>query len=194
MTFDMGETLDEVIEFRLSLSKETDRGCALMAGAFLDDQLQRLLRKALVDDKSAVDILFDFSSSLGTFSGRIKMCYALGLIPKDAMRDLDLIRKIRNDFGHDAKPLDFADSKIASRSRELSYVTREGGSTRARFTNAALCVCAILHVATESSKHAEPASSILSKYDTSKLREDVGAIVRSLMTSVQPGESTGANP
>lgn len=193
MTFNILQGLGEVAEFRLSLRAETDRGCALMAGAFLDDQLVLLLRKVLVDEKALVDTLFDFSSSLGTFSARIDMCYALGIIPRDARRDLHLIRKIRNDFGHVARPLTFDDSRISSRCRELTYVTRHGGTTRDLFTSAALGVCAIIHAATEESKHAEPASSVFSEVDANKLRDDIENMVKSLMSSLREDGGAVAN-
>src|SRR3546814_2970630 len=38
---------------------------------------------------------------LGNFSSKIKMCYCLGLIDKMIKEDLNLIRKIRNEFAHD---------------------------------------------------------------------------------------------
>jgi hypothetical protein len=45
--FDMAEDpfryLDEVLPFRSSLPQETDRGCALMAAAYLDDQAEAFI-------------------------------------------------------------------------------------------------------------------------------------------------------
>jgi hypothetical protein len=35
--------IDEVLEFRSSLTGETDRGCALTAAAYLGDELEKLL-------------------------------------------------------------------------------------------------------------------------------------------------------
>jgi|SRR5271157_2819684 len=138
---------DEVFEFRSSLTEETDRGCALMAAAYLADQLERLLRRALVDDEDAVDELLRPLGPLGSFSGRIELCYALGLLPTDARRDLHLIRKIRNDFSHVAKTLTFDEPGITSRCRELNHSGREAeASPRAKFTSAVLAVCAVVHV------------------------------------------------
>ena len=102
----------EVFEFRATLTEETDRGCALMAAAYLDDQLECLLRRTLVDDNTAIDDLLRSAGALGSFSARIELCYALGLLPGQARRDLHLIRKIRNDFGHVAKPLAFEEPGI----------------------------------------------------------------------------------
>src|SRR5262245_33803219 len=107
--------LEEVSEFRSSLTPETDRGCALMAAAYLSNQLVRLLRATLVEDEDVIDELFRHLGPLGSFSGCIEMCYALGLLPSEVRRDLHLIRKIRNDFGHVARTLTFEDPGIANR-------------------------------------------------------------------------------
>lgn len=138
--------VDEVLEFRSSLSGETDRGCALMAAAYLADQLERLLRHTLVDDQAAVDELFRHLGPLSSFSGRIELCYALGLLPAEARRDLHLVRKIRNDFGHVAKTLTFEEPAIAARCRELHHSGREAEARpRAKFTSAVMGLCAVIH-------------------------------------------------
>jgi hypothetical protein len=41
---------DKLVEFRESLTPETDRGCALMAAAFLDTKLQELLQRCFVNE------------------------------------------------------------------------------------------------------------------------------------------------
>lgn len=104
---DVAEQIVEVIDFRLSLHQETDRGSALMAAAFLDDRLRGLLAKRLVNDKKIADRSFDFNGPLGSFSSRIDFSYLLGLIPNNARRDLHLIRAIRNKFAHTAAIINF---------------------------------------------------------------------------------------
>jgi uracil-DNA glycosylase len=42
------QKLREAMEFRETLNEETDRGCALMAASFLDEQLRKMLEKCLV--------------------------------------------------------------------------------------------------------------------------------------------------
>jgi DNA-binding MltR family transcriptional regulator len=136
--------LGEVFEFRKTLTPETDRGCALMAAAYLDSQLEDLLTLHFVDDPAVVEELLGQSKPLGSFSSRIDMAYVLGLIGPKARRDLHLIRKIRNLFGHEHKPLFFDEPKIANRCRELKYVWLEG-NPRQNFIRAVMGVLAILH-------------------------------------------------
>jgi DNA-binding MltR family transcriptional regulator len=76
------ENLTIIMNFRRELTKETDRGCALMAASFLDYELEKLLREKLVGSKNHLDTLFEFNGPLGTFSSRIRLSYSLGLIPK----------------------------------------------------------------------------------------------------------------
>lgn len=111
--------LDAVVRFRGSLNGESDRGCGLMAGAYLDDRLGDLISKTFIDDKNAAEEMLGVNGPLGTFSSRIDCAYLLGLIGPDARRDLHLIRKIRNDFGHKVDPINFEYAPIAGRCREL---------------------------------------------------------------------------
>lgn len=144
----MEDRFDEVMEFRSSLSPETDRGCALMAAAFLDSELELLIRSCVVDDRGVSDEVLGQAKPLGTFSSRIDVAYLLGLISLGARRDLHLIRKIRNEFGHVHHPLSFTDQAIASRCRELSFSLRdERDPPRKRFISSAVGVLAIIHTA-----------------------------------------------
>lgn len=141
---------DEVTVFRFTLTPETDRGCALMAAAYLDDQLEALMRGVLLADTRALDELLSGLGPLATFSSRIELCYLLGLIPVKCRRDLHLIRKIRNEFAHGTEPPTFNQSLIANWCTELSYSAQPTAArARAKFTNAAWGVCAVIHGRTE---------------------------------------------
>src|SRR5579859_4992858 len=101
------DRLEDVMEFRHWLTPETDRGCALMAAAYLDDQLSELLLSRFVDDTKLKSELFGASQALGSFSSRIDFAYALGMIGPTARKELHIIRKIRNLFGHEPRPISF---------------------------------------------------------------------------------------
>ncbi len=90
------------------LMAESDRAVAVLAPAFIDAILHDLLRSVLVAGKSTDNLLSD-QRPLSTFSAKIDMVHALGLIKDDAWHDLHLLRKIRNDFAHniDAHTFDF---------------------------------------------------------------------------------------
>jgi hypothetical protein len=52
------------------------------------------------------------SGPASTFSAKILICYAFGLINKDAFDDLNKIRKIRNKFAHTSEKVDFLMSEV----------------------------------------------------------------------------------
>jgi DNA-binding MltR family transcriptional regulator len=143
----------EVWEFRETLSDETDRGCALMAAAYLDAQLEELIQHSFINDETASNEMLGQSKPLGTFSSRIDMSYLLGHISGQVRRDLHIIRKIRNDFGHNPKPIGFSSSKLANQCRELYHTFFDrSASPRKLFTSTVLGVLASIHVALEKAR------------------------------------------
>ena len=142
----MDDQVDAVVEFRYSLDSETDRGCALMAAAFLDSEVERLLSFFVLDKKAVVKEMFGQSGPVGTFSSRIHLAYLLGLISPAIHRDLHLIRKIRNGFAHVYQKMTFDDPTIASRCRELTHHFRQVDERpREIFNSGAVGILALLH-------------------------------------------------
>ena len=138
MPEDLPPWFHKAIAFRQTLDRETDRGGALMAAAYLDTKLvEELLRKCFVNESETADDLLGQNKPLGTFSSRIDLAYLLGHLGKDIRRDLHLARRIRNDFAHVVDLIDFTHPPIAARCRELRYSLVElGAPPRQCFTNA----------------------------------------------------------
>ncbi|MFT6921385.1 MAG: DNA-binding MltR family transcriptional regulator [Crocinitomicaceae bacterium] len=128
---------------RNELIKESDRGCALLAASQLELALENLLRKKLVGTKKHKDSLFSFNGCLGTFSSRIQLSYSLGLISKLDKDDLDLIRKIRNEFGHSHQVIDFDFPKVSSLCKRMNYIRNSNKSNRSNFLT---CVSNIIGI------------------------------------------------
>ena len=110
---------DQWKEWLEEFRSETDRGCTLLGGAFLDEQLRLLLEGFLVEDQKLCEKLFNGFGPLSSFSARISVCYGLGFLSPEEFRDLELIRKIRNEFAHELHGLSFSSSTIAQRCQEL---------------------------------------------------------------------------
>ena len=139
-----------------ALERESDRGCALMAAAYLDAMLERLLRRAFVDNQSVANGLLDQTKPLGTFSSRIDLAYLLGHIGEHARRDLHLIRKIRNEFAHTTDLIDFVAPAIVGRCGELHCPLRKtGDSPRKHYINAVLGLYGIIEHAVQEQAHPE---------------------------------------
>lgn len=79
---------------------ETDRSCGILCGEWLSANLLTLLRKVMRDLPSDRDLLDGARAPIGTFSARIDLAYALGLINTEMRVDLDLMRKVRNRCAH----------------------------------------------------------------------------------------------
>lgn len=125
---------DRIIRFAETLQAESDRGCALVSAAYLDESLKQLLLKSFVEDKLSEKIL---EHELQPFSLRIDIAFLLGALNKIAHRDLHLIRKIRNEFGHNADPITFEHPQIKDRCLELKYSRDNADQTpRLRFISA----------------------------------------------------------
>ena len=126
--------------FRL-LRKETDRGCAMIVAAHLDDKLGELLKACLIQDKEYEEEIARFFKDpepLGTFSARIKLAHYLNIISSQVRKDLDTVRKIRNDFAHKLDFENFNTQSIKGRRMNLQHDLLEDNKyPRERFINAA---------------------------------------------------------
>jgi DNA-binding MltR family transcriptional regulator len=109
-------------EWYESLESESDRGAALIAGETLSTALELLLRHVMPN--TAKDDLFQGSAPLASFYARTNIAFAFGLVDEDSYRDLNLIRDIRNEFGHGILSLTFDSPPIASRVREFSILKK----------------------------------------------------------------------
>ena len=128
----------KLVDFRHTLSTETDRGCALMTVAFLDEQLQDLLKNYLVRDVKIFTNLFSGVGGLSSFSSRIDLAYLLGLIGPKTKRDLNLLRPIRNEFAHSMEDISFDDPGITNRCSELYNISfQDDLKPREKYTRAA---------------------------------------------------------
>ncbi|EGR3934234.1 MltR family transcriptional regulator [Vibrio cholerae] len=146
----IGNPIKKILEFRKTLNSETDRGCALMAAAYIDEKLGELLKAYLVDDPKIIERMFDFNGPFGTFSSRIDSTYSLGLLPGNVYKDIHLLRKIRNDFAHVSTPLTFDDEPISSRCRELNLDGKHNTSKpRGKFTRAMMAALGVIELSTQ---------------------------------------------
>lgn len=113
-----GEDTGAVFEL---VAKESDRGCILVVGAWLDELLGALLDAKLVPHKATLNDLFGGPNApLGSFSARINMAHGLGLIAEDEWNSLHKIRGLRNIAAHFEKKgdgrgflIDFEEPKVA---------------------------------------------------------------------------------
>jgi mannitol operon repressor len=92
----------------------------LIACATIHDLLGRLIELFLVGHKAVEELLTGGFAPLGTFSARIKVAVALGLISDEEYRDCEVMRKVRNAFAHNVK-VSFDEQPIKDLCRKLRF-------------------------------------------------------------------------
>ena len=98
---------------------QSDRGLAVLSVCFLDVMLESILERFFVQDETKTKFLFDPEQPLGTFSAKIKITHALGLISDRESKELNTIRKIRNKFAHLISSISFDNNSIKDRCQNL---------------------------------------------------------------------------
>src|SRR5271165_1082562 len=99
-----------------------DRYIALVSGTLLDHALKTAISKHLIsEDKDLLySIVDDYDRSpLGTFSAKIKIAHALGIVDDTTRNNLDVLRSIRNNFAHSVIEFEFASSECANEINKL---------------------------------------------------------------------------
>src|SRR5437016_12606 len=102
----MKYTLDHYNQFQEHYAGESDRSAAILAASYLEHCLEEYLLLRLVAGPT-VNALFDGFAPLATFSAKIDIAFAVGLLPRHIQEDLKRIKKIRNLFAHELDSLTF---------------------------------------------------------------------------------------
>jgi len=104
---------------------ESDRGCVLVAVADIEAALERLLRLAFSSHrarKKIVDSLFGAMAPLGSFSAKLRIAHALGLVSPTLYDDVDFLRKLRNEAAHSSSEFDVLTHPMAPHIETLHCV------------------------------------------------------------------------
>ena len=114
-----------------------DAGSAILTAARLDSLLQQLLRLAMPEASNTLaKELFD--RPLGSFSAKIDVARAMGLIDATAHRDLRAIKGLRNLFAHVERPVHFTSPEVIKKAKQLfAQKCGKGASVRKLFDAAA---------------------------------------------------------
>jgi hypothetical protein len=98
---------DPLYDFVKQLGNERDRGYVLMAHAFIDERLQELLEKAILEQpknmRAVLRELFKGNNPLEGFPARVQYAKRLYRIPKKLVNTLKKFNNLRNGFAHRAR-------------------------------------------------------------------------------------------
>jgi mannitol operon repressor len=142
MRFTDAEDLAKFVE---ELKLETDRGLPLVGAALIDDRLQETLRSFFCEGRTSSKLLDSANAPLGTFSSRVQACYSLGLIDEREYAEIELIRKVRNEFAHAKHGTSFRTEKLKGLCSSLRSDLPEGENyptddPKFRFMNAVVSI------------------------------------------------------
>lgn len=101
-------------EYLSHIRQDSDRGAVLSFAAVIEERLKEVILLFLMENKSSLKLLDGFNAPLGTFSAKILMAHALGLISDKEFKEIQTLRKIRNRFAHSLEKIDFETDDIKS--------------------------------------------------------------------------------
>ncbi len=106
-------TIEDIIRATNELMTDGHRGIAVLGAALLEDLLRvGILYNMRTLSTAEQDKLFSGYGPLSSFSTKIQIAYAIGLIGPNVTHDLETIREIRNGFAHTALQVDFGSPEV----------------------------------------------------------------------------------
>lgn len=98
-----------------SLQHESDRGTVVLASAWLDEALTRIISKFFKPVSNNGEKLLKAGQPLGDFGTKIMLADRLGLVNKHTVESLNICRRLRNDFAHLSTDLSFSTPEVKDR-------------------------------------------------------------------------------
>lgn len=105
-----------------SVMAESYRGAVILAASGIEDMLEWAITNKLPGLKGeapATDTIFGVNGIAGTFSNKIALAFALGLIDKETRREIGLIRELRNACAHARLSISFATPEVQAVVKEV---------------------------------------------------------------------------
>lgn len=140
---DTHPNLKEFAPFLDHLNRESERSAVLISVSYLERQLKEIVSAFLCEGEAFAHLLEGFNAPLGTLAARAAAAAALGLISGREYREVESIRKIRNQFAHNHRTR-FPDQDIVDRCRNLAFSAKDYGDvvvdSRGQFTTAVVAL------------------------------------------------------
>jgi hypothetical protein len=115
--------LSDVIQ---RLSQQADSSYAMMLGSHLEDWLRGALLAHMQGISNTLkEDIFSGYGPLSSFSAKIDVAYALGIVPQSLHQDMKAIKGIRNKFAHARTALHFNSPELAPDMQRLTGWSRD---------------------------------------------------------------------
>jgi hypothetical protein len=110
------------------LKSESDRAAGIVAAAFVEDELERCIRRHLIassaDHRDRINRLFNLGGPLGTFAVKIDIGWLMGIYSKGVRSDLKRLKDVRNKFAHNIEVDTFEHAEIRADCVNLKMAER----------------------------------------------------------------------
>jgi hypothetical protein len=122
--------LAEFADIPRQLNAQSDRGAAIIGGAFVEHFLERLLLARMRADlsKKRKEDLFNGHGPLAGFAAKIEVGFALNLFGEKCRSDLQIVKSLRDKFAHEIQgdEWSFSHRWAADKCRALQLVNIMG--------------------------------------------------------------------
>lgn len=115
--------LEHLNKFLSVVHTQDDAAMVLSLATFIEESLGRLLLSYFRTCKATKDLIEGFNAPLGTLGSRIKAAYSFGLVTEDQYKDLEILRKVRNQFAHNWEGVSLERNDIQAMIGQLSCYT-----------------------------------------------------------------------
>lgn len=144
------QSLENLNRFLQVVGEQDDRAMVLSLATFIEDTLGRLLLAYFRNCKSTRELVEGFNAPLGTLGSRIKAAYSFGLTTEEQYKDMELLRKVRNQFAHNWEGVTLERNDIQALIGQLSGYTLDHkpieGRLRQKLLGTLSCCCIELQV------------------------------------------------
>jgi hypothetical protein len=154
------ETIPEdASEIFQEIETQTDRSAAIIAATFVETTLRAAIETEWnIPSNSVRERIFKGYAPLSSFSAKIEIGSVIGLFGPKTHGDLNLIRKIRNEFAHFLNPLSFKTPHVERLCEQLQLrkemAVPDGSEVnRYRFVEACKTIIFVFSIRVEELEH-----------------------------------------
>jgi DNA-binding MltR family transcriptional regulator len=105
-------------EIQADIRNAHDRTAAIILGSHVEMYLNELLIAYLPNAKP--EIFSQPNGPLTDFYAKNHLAFAMGIIPEALLKDLEVVRRVRNAFAHAPAPMRFSDAPITNECQKMS--------------------------------------------------------------------------
>jgi hypothetical protein len=115
---------EKIMQVFNELNSATDRAAAIVGGSLVELALQSALEAHLHRDKKLTDNLFRPSGAFGAFATKINLGFLVGIYGQNGIKELTIIKNIRNAFAHRLDIDSFGNQTIRDKALSLTFGQR----------------------------------------------------------------------